>query len=214
MKPSTVKLGVVASAGGSAIFELLPLLRMRGIELVVATDRACAIEEKCVAHDVMCQRFDYANRDVFSEKVADYFVSADAKKLVLLFYSRFVGPRLYEYLPTLNIHPAALPLFPGLHALERQIKEKAPNIGATLHAVDETCDGGPILGQIVTAYTAKNAQRISFLQKSFLALGAVDHYLLNLETPVHYTNATLSLSLESDRFFRSIESRHQQAVLT
>lgn len=210
---SVPKLGVVVSAGGSAILELHPLLQARGIQLIIATDRACPAEESCAKLGITHQRFAYQNRDDFSTQLADYFKAEGATKLVLLYYSRFVGAPLYDALPTLNIHPAALPSFPGLHAVEQAIAAKAPLLGATLHVVDAGCDTGPIRGQITGPYTPETAHRISFLQKSYLGLAAIDHYLLEHETPEHFTNATLALSTESAAFFRTVEARYHQQVL-
>ena len=47
----------------------------------------------------------------------------------------------------LNIHPSILPLFPGLHTHERALAAGMAEHGCTVHLVDETLDGGPILGQ-------------------------------------------------------------------
>ena len=128
------RLGIVASAGGSVIFEVLPYLRANGIELVVATDRACGIEERCAAQGILHQRFAYHERDAFSQAVQHYFVQHEVA-LVLLYYTRFVGAPLYDVLPTLNIHPSLLPQFTGLNPLARQLAAHVPLIGATLHQV-------------------------------------------------------------------------------
>lgn len=47
----------------------------------------------------------------------------------------------------INIHPALLPDFPGLHAAERQWEAGAKVAGATVHFVDEGVDTGPTLLQ-------------------------------------------------------------------
>lgn len=47
----------------------------------------------------------------------------------------------------INIHPALLPSFPGLHAIEQALKAGAKKTGVTLHFVDEGVDTGPILLQ-------------------------------------------------------------------
>jgi len=47
----------------------------------------------------------------------------------------------------LNIHPSLLPAFPGLHA-HRQALDAGVNMsGCTVHFVDETLDGGPVIAQ-------------------------------------------------------------------
>ncbi|MDX6444831.1 MAG: phosphoribosylglycinamide formyltransferase 1 [Blastocatellia bacterium] len=49
----------------------------------------------------------------------------------------------------LNIHPSLLPLFPGLDAQRQALKHGAKVSGCTVHFVDETLDGGPIIEQRV-----------------------------------------------------------------
>src|SRR6266550_3919321 len=47
----------------------------------------------------------------------------------------------------LNIHPSLLPLFPGLDAQEQALEHGVESSGCTVHFVDETLDGGPIIAQ-------------------------------------------------------------------
>jgi len=47
----------------------------------------------------------------------------------------------------LNIHPSLLPLFPGLDAQQQTLDHGATSAGCTVHFVDETLDGGPIIAQ-------------------------------------------------------------------
>ena len=47
----------------------------------------------------------------------------------------------------LNIQPSLLPLFPGLDAQQQTLDHGATSAGCTVHFVDETLDGGPIIAQ-------------------------------------------------------------------
>ena len=49
----------------------------------------------------------------------------------------------------LNIHPSLLPLFPGLNAQKQALEHGAKVSGCTVHFVDETLDGGPVIAQRV-----------------------------------------------------------------
>lgn len=46
-----------------------------------------------------------------------------------------------------NIHPSLLPLYPGLNAQQQALDRGAKISGCTVHFVDETLDGGPIIAQ-------------------------------------------------------------------
>lgn len=47
----------------------------------------------------------------------------------------------------LNIHPSLLPLFPGLNPQKQTLDTGVEKSGCTVHYVDETLDGGPIIAQ-------------------------------------------------------------------
>jgi phosphoribosylglycinamide formyltransferase 1 len=47
----------------------------------------------------------------------------------------------------LNIHPSLLPSFPGLDAQQQALEHGVKLTGCTVHFVDETLDGGPIIAQ-------------------------------------------------------------------
>jgi phosphoribosylglycinamide formyltransferase-1 len=47
----------------------------------------------------------------------------------------------------LNIHPSLLPAFPGLHPHKQALDAGVALSGCTVHFVDETLDGGPIILQ-------------------------------------------------------------------
>jgi len=58
----------------------------------------------------------------------------------------FVGRFPYRIL---NIHPALLPAFPGLHAQEQAIRYGVRFSGVTVHFVDAGTDTGPVIDQRV-----------------------------------------------------------------
>jgi phosphoribosylglycinamide formyltransferase-1 len=58
----------------------------------------------------------------------------------------------------LNIHPSLLPAFPGLDAHAQVLEHGARWTGCTVHFVDETLDGGPIIGQRVVPVMAEDSE--------------------------------------------------------
>lgn len=64
-------------------------------------------------------------------------------------YMRILSPEFVEAFRgrILNIHPSLLPLFPGLEPQKQALAEGVQSSGCTVHVVDETLDGGPIIAQ-------------------------------------------------------------------
>ena len=69
--------------------------------------------------------------------------------VVLAGYMRLVGPRVLAAYPgrIVNTHPSLLPAFPGAHAVRDALAHGVAVTGVTVHLVDETLDGGPIVAQ-------------------------------------------------------------------
>jgi phosphoribosylglycinamide formyltransferase 1 len=64
-------------------------------------------------------------------------------------YMRLLSPYFVHAFPNriLNIHPSLLPNFPGLDAQRQALEHGVKVSGCTVHFVDETLDGGPIIAQ-------------------------------------------------------------------
>lgn len=64
-------------------------------------------------------------------------------------YMRLLSPEFIQAYRgrILNIHPSLLPLFPGLNAQQQALSGGAKVSGCTVHFVDESLDGGPVIAQ-------------------------------------------------------------------
>lgn len=73
--------------------------------------------------------------------------------VVLAGYMRIVGPAVLASFGgrILNTHPSLLPAFPGAHAVADALAHGVAVTGCTVHLVDETLDGGPIVAQEAVA---------------------------------------------------------------
>jgi phosphoribosylaminoimidazolecarboxamide formyltransferase/IMP cyclohydrolase len=81
--------------------------------------------------------------------LAETLTAVAADIVVLAGYMRVVGPLVLAACRgrILNVHPSLLPAFPGAHAVADALAHGAVVTGVTVHLVDETLDGGPILLQ-------------------------------------------------------------------
>ena len=81
--------------------------------------------------------------------VAEALTAAGADLVVLAGYMRIVGPRTIRAVGgiILNTHPSLLPAFPGAHAVQDALDHGSRVTGCTVHFVDATLDGGPIVAQ-------------------------------------------------------------------
>lgn len=60
----------------------------------------------------------------------------------------------------LNSHPALLPAFPGLHAVEQAIAAGVSETGATMHLVDRGVDTGPIVKQVAVKVLPQDTPQV------------------------------------------------------
>ena len=83
------------------------------------------------------------------DALAEVLTAARPDAVVLAGYMRIVGPRVLDAFGgrILNTHPSLLPAFPGAHAVRDALAHGAAVTGVTVHLVDETLDGGPIVAQ-------------------------------------------------------------------
>jgi phosphoribosylaminoimidazolecarboxamide formyltransferase/IMP cyclohydrolase len=83
------------------------------------------------------------------EPMADALRASGADVVALAGYMRIVGPRTLAAFSDriLNVHPSLLPAFPGRHGVRDALAAGVRVSGATVHVVDQTLDGGPILLQ-------------------------------------------------------------------
>ena len=92
---------------------------------------------------------DPADRAAADEALAATLQAIDADLVVLAGYMRLVGPATLAAFEAriVNTHPSLLPAFPGAHAVRDALAHGAKVTGCTVHLVDATLDGGPILLQ-------------------------------------------------------------------
>jgi phosphoribosylglycinamide formyltransferase-1 len=149
----TLRVGVLASGEGTNLQALLDRVHGRdGVEVVaLGSDREQARAlERAVAAGVPAQAFaadpDRLARD---EAMADWLGENDVELVVLAGYMQLLSPRFLGAFPqrVINVHPALLPAFAGIRAIEQALDYGVKVFGVTVHFVDEGVDTGPIVLQ-------------------------------------------------------------------
>lgn len=93
----------------------------------------------------------YASRDEYDEAIIREVRTRDIDLVCLAGYMKVLTPRFCEVFKNsiLNIHPALLPSFPGLHVQQKAIDWGVRYSGCTVHFVAAEVDMGPIVLQAV-----------------------------------------------------------------
>jgi len=150
-----VRVAVLISGRGSNMLAIVDAARSGGwpCEFLVLSNRKRApgldaARARGIATDVLSHRR-YADRGDFDAALAARLQAFGARWVVLAGFMRILGPRFVAPFAgrILNIHPSLLPRYPGLHTHRRALEAGDAEHGCTVHLVDDTLDGGPIIAQ-------------------------------------------------------------------
>ena len=148
-----MKVGVLASGAGTNLQAILDRVHGReSVEVVaVASDQpgAPALERAAragVPTGVFPLDDDRRARDA---AIADFLERHRVELVVLAGYMALLDPGFLGRFPgrVVNVHPALLPAFPGLRAIEQALDYGVKVFGVTVHFVDEGVDTGPVIAQ-------------------------------------------------------------------
>jgi len=152
------RLAVGVSGGGSNLRALVAACRAGSLAADVAfvfADRPCPAVDWATEQGIdtaivpVPRASDIADRAAADETLAGTLVAIAPDLVVLAGYMRMLGPAVLAAFPDriLNTHPALLPAFPGAHAVLDALAAGVKVTGVTVHLVDATLDGGPIVAQ-------------------------------------------------------------------
>lgn len=155
MRPK-LRVGVLVSGGGTNLQALLDACAQADfpaeLALVVSNvEGAFALErarKAGVAAEVLSHK-GFADRAAFETALVERLKAAGVELVCLAGFMRIVGPTFLQAFPqrVLNIHPALLPAFPGMHGPGQALAHGVKLAGCTVHFVDEGTDTGPIVAQ-------------------------------------------------------------------
>jgi phosphoribosylglycinamide formyltransferase-1 len=149
------KIVVLASGSGTNLQAILDQLHGKeGIEVVgVGSDKpdARALERARAGgiETAVFLRDQYADREARDAAMAAWVEARGADLVVLAGYMQLLSPAFVGRFRNrvVNIHPALLPAFPGLDAIDQALEAGVETTGVTVHFVDEGIDTGPAIVQ-------------------------------------------------------------------
>jgi phosphoribosylglycinamide formyltransferase-1 len=178
-----VNVAVLASGAGTNLQALLDDAHGRdGVAIVaVASDKAGApalqrASDAGVATEVF-PLSSFADRVGRDRAIAEWVAERGAELVVLAGYMQLLSGDFLARFPSavINVHPALLPAFPGLEAIEQALAYGVKVFGVTVHFVDEGIDTGPVILQ-----RAVELPDVSDPDAVHAALQPIEHELLPL----------------------------------
>jgi len=155
-------LGVLASGRGSNFQSIIDsiesgFLKARIVALISDNADAYALEraKKHNIESIVLKPNDFPDKNTYYAHIADELEKRGVELVILAGFMRVAGKALIDRYRNkiMNIHPALLPSFPGLHGQKQAVDYGVKISGCTVHFVDEGVDTGPIIIQAaVPAY--------------------------------------------------------------
>jgi len=151
-------IGILISGGGTNLQAIIDAIRAKELDArieIVLSNRADAYglvraRTYGIATEVLDHK-KFPSREAFDEAVVEILRDRGVELVVLAGFMRLLSPvfiRAYSN-RIMNIHPALLPAFPGLHVQKKAVEHGVRFAGCTVHFVNEECDEGPIIIQAV-----------------------------------------------------------------
>jgi phosphoribosylglycinamide formyltransferase-1 len=152
----SINLGVLASGRGSnfqAILDEAEAGRLdASVRVLVVDNKDAYAVERAKKHSVESLFVDpkgFSTKDDFFRRIAEELTIRSVNLVILAGFMRIVRKPLLDAFPNaiMNIHPALLPSFPGMHGQQQALDYGVKMSGCTVHFVDEGMDTGPVIIQ-------------------------------------------------------------------
>lgn len=152
----TRAIGVLISGRGSNLQAIIDAARDGRLDAPIAlviSNRADAYglerARRAGIETVVRDHKAHSSREAYEAVLVDDLRSRGVQLVCLAGFMRLLGATFVNAYPNriLNIHPALLPSFPGLHAQRQALEHGVKVSGATVHFVDAGLDAGPIVLQ-------------------------------------------------------------------
>ncbi len=156
---------VLASGYGGnlqAIIDAVGKNKIKANLKLVISDKADAFAleraKKAKIAGVYINPKNHPDRVSFDRKVIEYLKEQKIDFVVLAGYMRLLSSHFINQYPSkiINIHPALLPSFKGLHGIRDAFEYKVKVTGVTVHFVSEEMDAGAIIAQETVLISPKD----------------------------------------------------------
>jgi len=159
-----VNLAVFVSGNGSNLQALIDADLAPGrIALVVSNKAEAFALERAARAGIPSVVIDHRGkaRDAFESELLAALAARAIDAVVLAGFMRVLTAGFTDRFPyrIVNTHPSLLPAFPGVDAPAQAIAHGVKVAGVTVHFVDATLDGGPIIAQVAVPVLASDDAR-------------------------------------------------------
>jgi phosphoribosylglycinamide formyltransferase-1 len=153
-----IPLGVLISGSGTNLQSIIDAIEAHKLDAkieVVLSNKADAYglvrAQNHGIPTVVLEHKDFPSREGYDQAVVDLLRARGIELVVLAGFMRLLSPVFVQAYSNriMNIHPALLPAFPGLHVQKKAVEHGVRFSGCTVHFVNEECDEGPIIIQAV-----------------------------------------------------------------
>ena len=151
-----LKLGVLISGNGSNLQSIIDHIEKESlkavIKIVISNNPDAYGITRAKKHGipvVILKNGDFKNKEEFDLELIRILESNFVDLVILAGFMRIITPTVLKAFPhkIMNIHPALLPSFPGIHGQRQALDYGVKLSGCTVHFVDEGVDTGPIIIQ-------------------------------------------------------------------
>lgn len=151
-----LKLGILISGNGSNLQSIIDHIEkesLKAIIKIVISNNPDAYgitrAKKYGIPVVVLKNGNFKNKEEFDLELIRILKNNSVDLVILAGFMRIITPTLLKAFPhkIMNIHPALLPSFPGIHGQKQALEYGVKLSGCTVHFVDEGVDTGPIIIQ-------------------------------------------------------------------
>ena len=162
-----ITIGVLISGGGTNLQAIIDAIEAKKLDAKIA----CVLSNRADAyglvraqnHRIAVEMLDhkaFSSREDYDHAVVELLHRRGVELVVLAGFMRLLSPVFIKAYSNriMNIHPALLPAFPGLHVQKKALEYGVRFAGCTVHFVNEECDEGPIIIQAVVPVLATDTE--------------------------------------------------------